>query len=562
MTRDEKEKQRHEKYQKALAEADIIDELPQKIGFTKIKEVLCQEINYGRKNIRKVYTDEVDDIAKLLILKEDYINSEKFKEDLFLLLKDAKDPRERANKVLIVLASKKLRNYLQDMRDYDERLREFSKAEALVQHHTTMHQIKSAKSVNELPKVNNSDINNQILKTLRPAFHSNRLTVDRVKQITERLLEGYSLDKTEVLILLEKLWNTSDLLYEIFTLGLDDRRKIVYGSLEKDFKLSFLVEELRAKNARTLEIYKEEHDRIMKSISNANRISEMPTGFSLSRITNYLSGNSVINKNDAPMPGAWFNVLAELLLQGSSLETSEVQTEIMKIAGKYCTEIRKCDEKDAAIVSASVAQALYWKFAKLPKLRYYVEEVRYAAVRQKEFISRGAQRVKAYFMLSDKSPVEGGNFYCIYLSRKEGPKLDLERIMKNAGEVEDVEKYIKDNFDPTFKRAGGIILNRDERIDSDVSVYTPDDGSIGISPEAKANYTALEDLSTELNALLEANKKALEENEKQQAEFKKQQELNAEEIGKVQSKINTLVKTLKAKDKKEDKKEEKEEEEK
>ena len=565
MTEEEKEIKRHEKYQKALAGATTISTLPSKITPNKLKKVLCQELNFGVEPIDEIGIDSLkNEIVTALILDENYINSDSFKADLDHELRYSGVSTEGIkSRTEYTFTSRRLHNYIKDIRDYDKKFRELSKPNALARHNIVMEQIRKADSTKKLPKINNSNLTILLINALKPAFRG-KLSTNDVKLLAEKLIEGYSFDDEKVLLLLEaKFWNNSNLVYPFFAKGYDVRRKFVLGLLEKDFNLRLLIEELRAKNARTLEIYKEEHERIMASIGRANRISEMPTGFSLSRITGYLSGNSIITKNDKTMPGEWFNNLALLLLNGASLDTPEVQAEINNISLKYCLAIRESESSDIANINASVYQVLYYKIAKLPKLAYYVEEVRYASKRQEEFISRESQSVKVYILPSDKSPIDGGNFYCIYISRKEGPKLNIEEIFTKAGEVKDIEKYIKENYDPTFKRAGGIILNRDEKIDRNVSVYAPDDGSIGISPEDSENYKKLEDLTARLNVLYNAKTQATEAFEKQQeefnkqyAEYKQQQEKSNKEIGEIQGEMNTLVKTLKAKDKKEDNKEE------
>ena len=558
MTREEQEINRHNEYQEAINKAKTIEELPEKYYVSHIKNILKAELNRVARPKGHFQLDELTEVAQALILDKEYINSTLFIIKLRGLLANKTSIDRLSDEMNEMTSSitncRRLVSYLCDMRDYDEKFRMLSMADAKVKHDDVMSKIANAKTVKELPNTSsNSDIRRQITQIIKGAFKKECLDLFRdtfdfdktIKAIAEALVSGLSLEDKKVYDLFVNICTNIGMVYPLNLRLLEGRCNYLIELLKDDYSLEFSLEELRAKNARILKIYEEEHDRVMESIKYANRISEMPKGLSVSKITDYLSRNSVLYKNTQPIPAQWFEPLAKILLQ-IGLDYQKVHDEIDNIVSRYLTEMGCC--------RGDMRQDLENRISKLPRLPYYVSEVRYAIERQEEFILRDPSKVKVYIYPSDKSPVEGGKFYCIYISRNTKLKLDIDKIVANAGKVEDLEKYIKENFDPTFKAAGGIILNKDERIDR--NVYTPDDGSIGISPEAKANYTALEDLSTELNALLEANKKALEENEKQQTEFKKQQAQNAEEIGKVQSKINTLVKTLKAKEKKEDQKEE------
>ena len=62
-----------------------------------------------------------------------------------------------------------------------------------------------------------------------------------------------------------------------------------------------------------------------------------------------------------------------------------------------------------------------------------------------------------------------------------------------------MEWYVQQKYDPTFKTAGGIILNRDETI-GNVNVFRPNDGKVGVTPEEKAKMDQISDLDVQLEA--------------------------------------------------------------
>ena len=91
-------------------------------------------------------------------------------------------------------------------------------------------------------------------------------------------------------------------------------------------------------------------------------------------------------------------------------------------------------------------------------------------------------------------------------------------------DVDSLEWYVQ-QFDETFKAAGGIILNKDETI-GNVSVFRPSGGPIGITPEEDAKRQELKELGKDFDELLEAKKASQERlNAIQQALFTQQQAL-------------------------------------
>ena len=192
------------------------------------------------------------------------------------------------------------------------------------------------------------------------------------------------------------------------------------------------------------------------------------------------------------------------------MEDEVVISEVKKIA------LSKYPDKNDAF------SLLYNKLSVLPKTYYLIEEVKYSQERQTEFIGRGSSNVNVYFIPNNKSPLDGGRFYNCYINRvgnldlSQILPLDLDSIVPTEMDIDSVEWYVQEHFDPTFKTAGGIILNKDETI-GNVSVFRPNDGTVGISPEEKEKMDEIDNLDVQIEEkrrMIESLNKEIEVKEK------------------------------------------------
>ena len=219
----------------------------------------------------------------------------------------------------------------------------------------------------------------------------------------------------------------------------------------------------------------------MDAIKDARRISQLPPNLTTSTLTGYFNGNTTIYTNDKRIKNEDLKRLTELLFDGYKWEDEVIINEVKNIAStKYP------DKEDAF-------QLLYNKLSSLPKTYYIVEEVEESQKRQQEFIGNASSNVNVYFIPNKKSPIDGGRFYNCYINRvnnlnlEEILPLNLDSIVPPEMDIDSVEWYVQEKADPTFKTAGGIILNKDETI-GNVNVFRPNDGKIGISPEEKEKH--------------------------------------------------------------------------
>ena len=122
-----------------------------------------------------------------------------------------------------------------------------------------------------------------------------------------------------------------------------------------------------------------------------------------------------------------------------------------------------------------------------------------------------SQKVNIYFVPNDKNKT-GGRFYNVYLNRKE--KLDLKPFLDNTN-IDELEEKIGD---ATFKKAGGIILRRNDSIVS-ATVYTQSSGTIELNHEQLDAYQRLLELEKLSDELYKTRKKEMEEFIRRQQEL-------------------------------------------
>ena len=249
----------------------------------------------------------------------------------------------------------------------------------------------------------------------------------------------------------------------------------------------------------------------MEYIKEAHRISQLPPNLTVSALNSYLNGNTTIYTNDDRITAEDLKDLINLLMDGYQWEDEVIVNEVKKIASA------KYPEKTDAF------ELLYNKLSVLPKTYYLVEEIKYAQERQVEFIGRGSSNVNVYFIPNSKSPIDGGRFYNCYINRvnnldlSEILPLDLDSIVPPDMDIDSVEWYVQEYYDPTFKTAGGIILNKDETI-GNVSIFKPNDGTVGVTLEEKVRLDEIDDLDSQIEEKkkqLEALKAEIEEKQKE-----------------------------------------------
>lgn len=352
-------------------------------------------------------------------------------------------------------------------------------------HREMMGKINSAVEIKDLPKVGLSELNKKLLKGFNANSFKKDFKANDIKELTDAYIANKPLsDKEKIIKKIVATTSFSD----------DDQQKMrtqIIDNLFDDMSINFVVDEMSAKEAKKLSIYKTKHDETMDAISKANRISELPQGLTSSLVNGYLKGNTTIYPNDDRVTTEDLKPLTNLLLENHKWDEDIVKEEVKKI-----TTERYPEKEDAF-------ELLYSKLSKLPRTYYFVEEIKYSQSRQTEFIGRGSSNVNVYFVPNSKSPSEGGRFYNCYINRvgqldlSKILPLNLDEIVKPDTDIDEVEEMVK-KVDPTFKAAGAIILNKDETI-GDVSIFRPNDGKVGVSPEEKERMDQIDNLDTQID---------------------------------------------------------------
>ena len=528
MTREEQEELRHQMFINKINDAKTKEDLPNRINPSMILSTLAKAASFKGKKIDK---EKLILFIEPLMKNTGYLISFEFRNNLYKVLKEEyndKTDEEIKNKTFDVISDKRLYNLLVELDIYKKTIKELKYTEKEEEHKKTMTKINSTRMIEDLPKIGIRNINAKIKKDLYELFNKEHLKVEYTGIISKALLDGKDFNDDEIKEEVKRLCINKKMNTKFDNYSIEEKVSYIIRLLSNDHEIKNIIEEIHAKEKRVLKIYKLDHEDIMDEIKEANRISQMPPNLNLSRITGYLSGNSLIYPKGKIIPGGDFIEVAKLLLDNKKMSDNEIQNELKNIINKNYEE-----NKEEAY------NLLKYKLMSLPRLDYYVEEVKYGLQRQKEFISRGTSNVNVYFIPNPKSPIAGGRFYNCYLSSatnlnlEEILPIDLETIVPPNMDIDAVEWYVREHADSSFTKAGGIIVRKDESIGG-VNVFRPNDGKIGITKEEKTRYEKLEELGKKLKEVTDKSKKAKEE-------FMKSQAVIDEQIMAIQDAMNTLI---------------------
>lgn len=499
---EERELERHNRVLGQITSAKTREDLP-KIGFSTIASYLANNIYFNNEKIsQKLFQPVIKAIidygavvhpevknALIRVIIENYSN---ISED------------EIIEKYKKVLESKRIVYLLSEIAQKNIKLDEIVKSENFIAHKQILKYINSAFEIKDLPKVGLSELNKKLLRAVNDNDFVNNIKTSDIKELNEAFLKQYTYMDIEDIV--ESIISK----YDLSEADKKLMKEQILGSLIQDETIEYTVEEIVLKEKRKIQIYKINHEETMDMIKNAHRISQLPPNLTISTVNSYLNGNTTIYTNDDRITAEDLKTLTDLLMDGYKWEDEVVISEVKKIAlSKYP------DKNDAFIL-------LYNKLSVLPKTYYLIEEVKYSQERQTEFIGRGSSNVNVYFIPNNKSPLDGGRFYNCYINRvgnldlSQILPLDLDSIVPTEMDIDSVEWYVQEHFDPTFKTAGGIILNKDETI-GNVSVFRPNDGTVGISPEEKEKMDEIDNLDVQIEEkkrMIESLNKEIEVKEK------------------------------------------------
>ncbi len=478
--REERELERHIRVVDSIKESHSKEDLPN-ISYAKISSYLSSVLNFNSKHLSQ---SKFNDVVNYLIHNGGNYNSLEFKSMLYNILEDNYkdiDNNKIVKKINEVISSNRIKYLLTEISLKNVKLYEFERINNKNNHELIMKEIENAYDIKDLPKVSVSDLNRKILKAFNSNDFVNNIGIDCVREVIKCYLKNYSFS------------NIKGVIREFvggYNLSKDSKELMceqIIGALMNDETIDYLKEELLSKEARKLKIYRMDHENTMLLIKDARRISELPPNLSVSTLTSYLNGNTTIYTNDDRVKSEDLKELTNLLLEGHKWQDDVITSEINEIAD------RLYPEKEFA------SYMLHDKLSKLPKTYYLVEEINYALQKTKEFIRKGKNNVNIYMLPNNNGPLEGGRFYNCYINRVDNLNLEdllplnLDEIVPKGMDIDSVEWYIQEYYDDTFKKAGGIILNKDESI-GNVNVFKPNDGKYGVSKEEVEKLNKIDDL--------------------------------------------------------------------
>lgn len=524
---EDKELERHEKTLEKIRKATTKEELPSST-LSRVTKFIATNAYFDDRKISQTEFKPVLDA----ILEHNTFAAPEVKNVFIEILKKqypGKTEEEYEAQYNKIANSPNISNYISEANARNVRLEELEKQANLENHEQTLQQIKEAYELRDLPKVSKGILNRKVQRATQNDF-TGKLPIETINEISEDFLQG----KTE-----EEIFGK---MYEfcLKTMGGDEEQaNEMYEQIRNGFAvdetIAYTVEEIQKKDKRTLEIYKMDHEETMQKIGEAKRISQLPQNLTQSALTGYLSGNTTIYPKAERVSTTDLKDLTQLLLDGGDFTTEAVTTELRTIAEKYYPEN-----------SEEAYQLLLEKLSALPRIPYLIEEINYSQERQTEFIGKNCSNVNVYFVPNPKTPVEGGRFYNCYINRVENLDLgqilplNLEELIPQGMDVDSIEWYIQDRYDPTFKTAGGIILNKDETI-GNVNVFKPSDGRIGITPEEHSKYKELEELGTQVRELIAQKKANSDKFKEAQEAFFRYEEASDKKLAELEAKIDAMI---------------------
>jgi len=525
----EKEVLRHKKVMDSIKNAKSKEELPS-VSYSTIANYLASNVYFDNNHISQSLFKPVVD----MIVTYNGLFMPQVKEVFIRVLKENypdKKEEEYLEKFNIVAWGPRIINLLIEIGERNVKLQQFQDKDDLDNHNFIMKGINNAFEVKDLPKVFISDLSKRIQRDFNDNDFIKNIKVSSIKNIVDAYMEGKSIKEIDSLI-----YNFCD------KQSLEkDSRKLMYSQIRSnilnDKNINYIVSEIKARDDRVLKIYKMDHEEVMERIKDASRISQLPPNLTESRLTSYLSGNSIIFENGDKISTLDLKNVTKLLLDGKKWKDKEIREELHKLCSKYYNNDLGYNANTLVDVSFKL---LYDKFSGLPKVYYLVDEINACKKRQKEFINNNSSNVNIYFIPNNKGPIDGGRFYNCYINRVDNLDLgellplDLDEIVPPGMDIDSVEWFIQEKYDKTFKKAGGIILNKDETI-GNVNVFRPNEDSSTVK-----NYEELSSLYDRVNELFIERNKEQEQFLKSLSLFLKSQNEKDRELDELKNRIDSL----------------------
>lgn len=524
---EDKELERHNKVLEQIKNATTKEEVPSST-LSKVTKFIATNVYFDDTRLSQT---EFKPVLDAILQSGAFTTPEVKKVFMEILTKNypGKTQEEFETQYEKMARASNISNYIKEAEARNAKLLELQKQANLEEHNQNLEQIRTSFELRDLPKVSKGVLNRKVQRVTQNDF-TDKFPIEIVNEISDDLLQGRTIEEV-----LGKIYDFCER-----TLGGDEAlANEMFEQIRKGFAMdetiAYTVEEVQKKDKRTLEIYKFDHEETMQNIQEARRISQLPTNLTFSTLAGYLSGNTIIYPKAERITTTDLKDLTQMLLDGGNFETETVTSELRKLAEQYYPEN-----------SQEAYDLLLSKLSTLPRTQYLVDEINFSQERQTEFIGRNCSNVNVYFVPNPKTPIEGGRFYNCYINRVENLDLgqilplDLEEIIPEGMDVDTIEWYIQERYDQTFKKAGGIILNKDETI-GNVNVFKPSDGRIGITAEEHSKYKELEDLGTQVKELIAQKKANSEKFKAAQDAFFRYEEASDKKLAELEAKIDAML---------------------
>ena len=488
---EKEELDKHNQFIDKTNKANEITDLP-RVSISDLNKAMLKAINDNSF----VKTFKISDISDIV---DSYLNGRKDFDILVESLCNRQSIKDEDKKLMAeqiigsIINDNNVKYIIEELANYRDKAYYLGIRDDFIKHKTVLENIAKATTIDELPKVSLSTLNQLILKCVNSNDFYNKFVTRDVGQ----LVSVYSIMNTNyfsavnIKAIIKDVVDKAPVSDQVKQLMCEQ----IHAALMNERNIEYVVEELEAKENAKTHLYRNEHNQVMKKIDDAVYIDDLPN-LSPSTLTGYFASNSTIYSNDNRIPSVEFKELSGLLLDGYSLSSNECRNEIHRLTNMYYPD------KDDAY------ELLYDKFNDLPKTAYYVEEIKKAVEKKSELIKNSNTFVNIYFVPNFKN-TSGGLFLDCYANQ--GEYLDLKNILpttvfnfdlpgtrENPDEPaknDPISDYVKKNYDPTFRRIGGIILRLGERF-RNISIVIPDLDQKLVSGDVKAALDKVANLDT------------------------------------------------------------------
>ena len=328
----ERELKRHVKVLEDIKNASNKEELPN-VTLSSITRYLASNASFDKVHISQTAFKPVTDA----LAKYNYFNVPEVKDAFMQVLRENYEGKtEEEYEALYTQISEgaNIGNYLVEIEERAKKLEQLEELQDLENHKQILNQIKDAFEIKELPSVGRGILNRRIQEDTKTDY-TDRIAISKLQEISDCILSKKDEQEIRKAILrmceqFEANGEETELVYEQIS-----------SQILSDKRLGYIVEEIEKRDAKVLEIYKDDHERTMEKIKEAKRISQLPQNLTFSNLAGYLSGNTTIYPKGDKISTTELKDLTALLLDGKTFDDEEVKEEVKKLQKRNTQKMQK-----------------------------------------------------------------------------------------------------------------------------------------------------------------------------------------------------------------------------